>query len=101
MCTQVHILALSLLRIDIVVYIGTLDIQNGTLHGSVFLQVIYHLGHDGGRDGKPVTAIGTCLWVEHGIDTYQLTIGVYQCTTRVTCVDGGVCLNETLNTVGS
>lgn len=41
------------------------------------------------------------MGVEHGVDAHQLTLGVDECTARVTCVDGSIGLDEALHAVGT
>ena len=97
---QVHFLALALLSVYVGVGILTLYAEDGALHGSVFLQVVYYLVHDARGDGKTITAVRTGLRIEHGVDAYQLARGVHQCTTAVAGIDGGIGLDERLHTVG-
>ena len=95
---EIHLVALLLLSIDIHVHVGTFDADHGALYVAVLLDVGHHLVHDGGGDGKAITDIRTCLGVDHGVDTDQRTVGVYQCTTRVTLVDGSISLNHRRDT---
>ena len=54
----------------------SLDAQISTLHSTIFLQVIDYLCHNGSRDGKAITCIGTGLREEHGVDANELAFGV-------------------------
>ena len=73
--------------------------EEGTLYGSKLLQVVDHLLHDRNRDGKSIASERTSLAVEHGVDTNQLTPCIDERTTRVTLVDGGISLDEGLDSI--
>ena len=79
----------------------SLDAQISTLHSTIFLQVIDYLCHNGSRDGKAITCIGTGLREEHGVDANELAFGVDEGATGVALVDSGISLYEALHAVGS
>ena len=94
--TQFGGVALSLLGINIVANIATLHAQNSTLNSTIHLQVVHHFVHDGGRDCEAIACIRTRLAVYHRIDAHKFATLINQRTTRITCIDGGIGLNETL-----
>ena len=58
---EVDFLAFLFLLVDVIVYIASYDAEESTLYGTIFFQVGYDLVHDGCRDGKTISNIGTCL----------------------------------------
>ena len=95
--TQVGVLTLFFLLVNIIAHIKTRDTQQSTLHSTKLLQVGYHLIHDSSRNGKTITRERTRLRIKHCIDTNQLTMRIYQSTTRVTWIDSSVRLNKTID----
>ena len=71
-----------------------MDADDSTLHGAIFLEVVYHLIHNRGRDGKTVATERACLRIEHGVDADKFATCVHQGTARVARIDGGISLNE-------
>ena len=53
--SEVHFFAVLLLVVDIVVHVRTLNAEHYALYASIFLDVIYHLVHDGCRDGETIS----------------------------------------------
>ena len=66
------------------------DTHYSTLYGTVLAQVGNYLAHYARWDGKRVTGIIACLGKDGGIYAHQLAVGVYQCTTAIAGVDGGI-----------
>ena len=55
--SEVNRLVVFLLCVDVVQHVASLDAQHSTLHGAVLLEVVHHLVHDGGWNGKAVAAV--------------------------------------------
>ena len=47
---------------------------------------------------KPYPAYAPVGEDKHGVDTYQFAFRIHQCTTTISLVDGGICLDERFNT---
>ena len=88
-----------LLLVDIVMQSHTADANHRTLHRTISLQVSHHLFHDGRWDSKTIARERTRLRIQHRIDAHQFATRVHQRATRVTCIDGGIRLNERFNAV--
>ena len=97
--SEVYLVALCFLHINVVAYVSSLHAQYRTLHHAIGFEVGHYLIHNGGGDGESVTAITTSLAVNHGIDAYKLASFVDQSATAVTRIDGSIGLDETLDTV--
>ena len=100
-CAKVNILLLCFLIINVTTYISTTNAKQATLHLTILLQIGYYFIHNSGRDSKAIACEVTSLRVEHCIDTDELTLHVYKGTTRITCIDGSIGLDECLNTVST
>ena len=72
----INILALFLLGINIGRNILSHNAKQGPLNRTILLQVINYLVHDARRDGKTITSVGTCLRINHRIDTHQFTLRI-------------------------
>ena len=70
------------------------DAQYGTLYGTVLFQVGDYLAYNRGRNGKGVAGIATSLGIDGGVDTYQFTGRIDQCTSTVTGIDCGIGLDK-------
>ena len=96
---KVNLLLLCLLTIKIATNISSLNTEHTTLYLTVFLQISNNLIHDCCRDSETIACEVTCLRVEHCVDTNKLTLHVYESTTRVTCIDSSISLDECLYTI--
>ena len=81
--------------------INARNAKHSSLHGAINLKVCYDFIHNSCGDGKAIAAIASCLAIEHCIDAYQFASFVDKCATRITTIDSGIGLYETLDAICS
>ena len=64
-CAEVGFFALVFLFVDVVRHRSSADAQQRALHYAKFTEVFHYLVHNGGRDGKAVSAVRTRFGVDH------------------------------------
>ena len=92
-----HFLSQSFVHLQVCAQCSTGNTQQSTLYRTELLQVRYNFRHDAGGDCKAVAGVCTCRWIQHGVDTYQLTSCINQRTATVALIDGSIRLDERLD----